>query len=63
MVFDRWGKVLFERTNIPVNSDIDGWDGFVNGKLAGSGVYVFVAEIAFIDGVVRQHTGSVALIQ
>ncbi len=63
MIFDRWGKVLFERNNIPVNSDIDGWDGFVNGKLAASGVYVFVADVAFIDGVVRQHTGSVALIQ
>lgn len=63
MIFDRWGKVLFERTNIPVNSDIDGWDGFVNGKLAASGVYVFVADISFIDGVVQRQTGSVALIQ
>ncbi|MBX2876798.1 MAG: gliding motility-associated C-terminal domain-containing protein [Saprospiraceae bacterium] len=63
MIFDRWGKILFERSNIPVNSEIDGWDGFVNGKLAASGVYVFVADISFIDGVVRQHAGSVALIQ
>lgn len=63
MVFDRWGKILFERTNLPINSDIEGWDGYVNGKLAGSGVYVFVADVTFIDGAVRQYAGSVALIQ
>lgn len=62
-VFDRWGNQLFERTNFPPNSEIDGWNGFVNGKVVGNGVYVYVADIAFIDGVVRQFTGSVTLVK
>lgn len=63
LIFDRWGKLLFERTNFPVNREIDGWSGYVKQKLAASGVYVYLAEVAFIDGVVRQYSGSVALIQ
>ena len=63
LIFDRWGNQLFERTNFPVNKEIDGWNGYVNGQLAGSGVYVYLAEVAFIDGVIRQYSGSVTLIR
>lgn len=62
-VFDRWGKLLFERNDFPLNEEFEGWDGYWNGKLAGVGVYVYVAEVTFIDNTVVRETGSVAVIR
>lgn len=62
-IFDRWGKILFEKTDFPLNEEFEGWDGFWKEKLAGAGVYVYVAEVVFIDNVVVQKAGSVAVIR
>lgn len=63
-VFDRWGELLYQADDFPVN-DIDNnyWDGKAKGKLANPGVYVYYAEIRFIDGEVRVYKGDVALVR
>ena len=38
-IFNRWGKLVFETTNID-----NGWDGSYNGKEQPVGTYVYVIE-------------------
>jgi gliding motility-associated-like protein len=63
-VFDRWGKKVFERINIPLSQlDDIGWDGLVNGELANPGVFIYMVEVEFTDGFVEVYTGEVMLIR
>lgn len=38
-IFDRWGNKVFSTTNIS-----KGWDGRLNGKLASTGIYLYVLQ-------------------
>jgi gliding motility-associated-like protein len=60
-VYNRWGKVVFERSNFPPNSPDFGWDGTINGRLADSGVYVYTAEVLCENGVPYTFKGNVTL--
>ena len=40
-VFDRWGQLVFERTDFPPNEPELGWDGNVDGTPLMPGVYVY----------------------
>ncbi len=62
-VFDRWGEHLFELNNFQPNSDPIGWDGLFRGRPLTPGVYVYFAEISFIDGLVETYKGSVTIIR
>jgi len=44
-VFNRWGRIVFEKNNFPPNDPAYGWDGYINGKLADMGVYVYTVSV------------------
>jgi hypothetical protein len=50
MVFDRWGTALFDHKNFPVNDPSQGWFGGFRGKKMQPGVYIWWAEVEWIDG-------------
>lgn len=58
-VFNRWGKLLFERNNFPPNAPEFGWDGMVDGKLADQGVYVYTVEVVCENGTPYFKKGNV----
>ena len=60
-IFDRWGKIVFERDNFPPNSPGFGWDGTVGGRMADTGVYVYTAEVLCENGVPYTFKGNVTL--
>ncbi|WP_349318365.1 PKD domain-containing protein [Chitinophaga sp. MM2321] len=60
-VFNRWGRLMFERSNFPPNSIEFGWDGRVNGKLADTGVYVYTVDVICENGVPYSFKGNVTL--
>lgn len=60
-IFNRWGKVVFERSNFPPNSPDFGWDGMIDGHMADSGVYVYTAEVICENGVPYTFKGNVTL--
>ncbi|ASZ12627.1 gliding motility-associated C-terminal domain-containing protein [Chitinophaga pendula] len=60
-VFNRWGKIVFERTNFPPNSTEHGWNGLVNGKPADTGVYVYTVEVICENGIPYTYKGNVTL--
>lgn len=62
-VFNRWGKIVFERNNFPANDAAFGWDGFINGKIADMGVYVYTVEVVCENGTPYSYKGNVTLLQ
>ncbi|MBK7407770.1 MAG: gliding motility-associated C-terminal domain-containing protein [Saprospirales bacterium] len=49
-VFSRWGELVFEQYNFPPNDPGFGWDGSFNGRKIQEGTFVWLAEIAYLDG-------------
>lgn len=63
-VFDRWGNKMYDERNLSPNpGGVGGWDGSFNGQLLDPGVYVYRAEISFIDGRTIPYSGSITLIK
>jgi len=63
-IFDRWGALLYERTNLPAQpAEYEGWDGTYRGKKANAGVYVYLIEVEFEDGEVLLFRGDVTLVR
>ena len=62
-VYDRWGEHLFIASGIPTNNDPLGWDGIFQGHPLNPGVFVWVAEVEFIDGEVILLKGDVTLVR
>ncbi len=58
-VFNRWGQLLFETTK----PDGRGWDGRFNDELQPQGVYVYMIEAAFTNGVAEKYQGNVTLLR
>ena len=63
LIFDRWGNLMFENFNFPPNNLSVGWDGRFKGKMMNPGVYVWFAEVEFVDGQVGLYEGEVTLIR
>ncbi len=64
-IFNRWGDQVFERRNIDpgVLSEQSGWDGMYRGREQPVGVYVYVAEVEFIDGERIVYRGDFVLLR
>lgn len=63
MVFDRWGNALHEASNFLPNDPDSGWNGKIGGREVGNGVYVYYAEIEFIDGETVLYKGDVTVLR
>jgi gliding motility-associated-like protein len=62
-IFNRWGQVIFERKNFPVNDAAQGWNGMFNGQKASADVYVFLIEILCDNNTVIPIKGNVTLLR
>ncbi|MBP1652783.1 MAG: hypothetical protein H6Q26_2940, partial [Bacteroidetes bacterium] len=60
-VFNRWGRVMYERSNFAPNSSEFGWNGYINGKKADTGVYVYTVEVVCENGTPYTLKGNVTL--
>ena len=62
-VYDRWGELLYEREKFLPNVDnlSEGWDGRYNGDFVNPGVFVYLAEVRFLDGRVLLYRGDVTV--
>ena len=63
VIYDRWGKKVFEKNNVAANDFNEGWDGQINGQLATPGSYIYIAEIECTEGNKIPLKGSVILIR
>lgn len=62
-IFDRWGSSVFAVADFPTDDPTFAWDGRVRGTEAHTGVYVWWAEIEFLDGEVELFKGDVTIIR
>ncbi|KAA3630902.1 MAG: hypothetical protein DWQ02_17200, partial [Bacteroidetes bacterium] len=63
IIANRWGEVVFEQFNFSSNDSSSGWDGRFRGEYLNPGVFVFVAEIEFVDGEVETYSGDIILMR
>ena len=62
-VYDRLGELLFEAKDFEVNDNMIGWDGNFRGEPMNPGVFVWYAEIEFIDGFRQLYKGNTTLLR
>ncbi len=62
-IFDRWGELVYEANNVNLNDPKDSWDGTFKGQNMNPGVFIYLIEIQFIDGVVKLYQGDVSIIK
>jgi len=62
-IFNRWGELVFERSDFPPNQASFGWDGKVRGVLSTPDVYVYTAEVVCENDVLFTYKGNVTVIR
>lgn len=62
-VFDRWGELLYQETDFPINSETIGWDGSFRGQPANGGVYIWYVVVEYEDGMEEAFRGHSTLIR
>ncbi len=62
-VFDRWGAVVFSNADFQANDETQGWNGKISDKKNTGNVFIYFAEIEFIDGRVEIYKGDVTAIR
>ncbi|MEN0004010.1 MAG: gliding motility-associated C-terminal domain-containing protein, partial [Bacteroidota bacterium] len=62
-IFDRWGNRVFRSEDFLPNDPNFGWDGNFNGTAMNAAVFVYFAEVEFIDGWVEVIRGDVVLMR
>lgn len=62
-IFNRYGDRVFEAENILPDDFQHGWDGKFRNADAASDVYVYIAEIVFLDGTEKRIKGDFVLLR
>lgn len=62
-LYDRWGELVFQNNNFLVNERNIGWDGTYRGNAMNAGVFTWVAEVQYPDGVIETTKGHTTLIK
>lgn len=62
-VFDRWGAVVFSNADFQANDETQGWNGKIGNKKTSGNVFIYFAEIEFLDGRVEIYKGDVTAIR
>ena len=62
-IYSRWGEQLFQAENIQTNHEPSGWDGSFRGQPMNPSVFVWMAELEFIDGELLFLKGDVTLVR
>ncbi len=62
-VYNRWGQVLYKAVDFTPNQMSSGWDGYFKGEAMNIGVYIWMAEVEYLDGVVEVLSGNVTVVK
>jgi gliding motility-associated-like protein len=62
-VYNRWGGMIFEAREIPINAESFGWDGTREGEPLNTGLYTFHGTVRFGNGFRRQLKGDIQLVR
>jgi gliding motility-associated-like protein len=62
-IFNRWGQMIYQKTNLFPNDPTAGWNGTYNGRLQNADVYTYIIEIVCENSQVLTYKGNITLIQ
>ncbi len=62
-IYDRWGRPVYSRDNMPINDETMGWDGTCGGHDMPPDAYVYILDITCDTGETFQLKGTVTLIR
>lgn len=62
-VFNRWGNLIFDRKNLPPNSTEGYWDGRQGSEYVAPGVFVWQAQVEYINGASETLSGTVTVMR
>jgi len=62
-IYDRWGELVFEGSDLEINIPEQGWNGIFRGMPSSSGAYAWYADVLFKDGETIQIKGDVILLR
>ncbi len=62
-IMSRWGEAIFVDANVTPNDITRGWDGSYRGKPVDNGVFLWYAEVEYIDGTSEMLTGDVTVLR
>ena len=62
-IFDRWGKLMYMAEDFSPNDRSMAWDGRFKNKKVNPGVYVYLVEVTFLDGITLLYRGDVAIMK
>jgi hypothetical protein len=63
LIYDRWGNEVFSKQSLNPAELTNFWNGRIDGTIANSGVYIWVAEIELVDGRVLVLDGDITLLR
>jgi gliding motility-associated-like protein len=62
-IYNRWGQIVFQKSNFAPNNAADAWDGTFNGQPAPSDVYIYTIQILCNNATLIPYHGNVTLIR
>ncbi len=62
-IFNRWGNLVFERSNFTANDPAMGWNGMFKGQKAEADTYVYYVEFICENALIIPYKGNVTLIR
>jgi len=62
-IYDRWGEVIYDMQNVPVNDPAYGWDGTFKGETLKPDTYIYILEATCVTGEPIQVKGDISLIR
>jgi gliding motility-associated-like protein len=62
-IFNRWGEIVFEKSNFSPNDRSNGWDGKIKGIAAPPDVYVYTCEVVCENGNSYIYKGNTSIVK
>lgn len=63
-IYDRWGEIIYAAKDfLPGDNSTRFWDGSYKGKALDPGVYIYLIEVEFLDGVKLLYRGDITLLK
>src|SRR5690606_16193163 len=62
-IYNRWGQVMFEASNIDANNPLQGWDGRYNSQYLQPDVFVYMMQMTCPDGKPVIVKGDVSIVK
>ena len=62
-IFDRWGSLLYQVKNQAFQNGLSGWNGRIGDQEVEMGVYLYMVEVEFVNGVQKVFSGNVTLVR